>query len=152
VRLRQISTSATNRSLVPAPDDICWWMWNGQWNENWQEKPQYSGKTCPSASLSISNPTWPRTQAAEVGIWRLTALTKTRLRHWDKRASNIKSVIIHKKTERSVENKPTWILTSASCKGTPSASVRHTSIYHVYTCGTETSCKNDKDIRSIICN
>jgi hypothetical protein len=25
----------------------------------WQEKPKYSEKTCPSANLSITNPTWP---------------------------------------------------------------------------------------------
>jgi hypothetical protein len=28
------------------------------WNE-WQEKPNYSKKTCPDATLSTTNPTWP---------------------------------------------------------------------------------------------
>jgi hypothetical protein len=28
-------------------------------NENWQEKPNNSEKTCPSATLSTRNPTWP---------------------------------------------------------------------------------------------
>jgi hypothetical protein len=31
---------------------------SSRWNENWQGKPKYSEKTCPSATLSI-NPTWP---------------------------------------------------------------------------------------------
>jgi hypothetical protein len=26
------------------------------WNENWQEKPKYSEKICPNASLSATNP------------------------------------------------------------------------------------------------
>jgi hypothetical protein len=29
------------------------------WNENWQEKLKCSEKTCPSATLSTTNPTWP---------------------------------------------------------------------------------------------
>jgi hypothetical protein len=29
------------------------------WNEDWQEKPKYSEKTYPSATLSTTNPTWP---------------------------------------------------------------------------------------------
>jgi hypothetical protein len=28
-------------------------------NEDWQGKPKYSEKTCPSATLSTTNPTWP---------------------------------------------------------------------------------------------
>jgi hypothetical protein len=27
------------------------------WNEDWQGKPKYSEKTCPSATLSTTNPT-----------------------------------------------------------------------------------------------
>jgi hypothetical protein len=34
-------------------------MWSSQWNENWQGKPKYSEKTCPIATLSTTNPTWP---------------------------------------------------------------------------------------------
>jgi hypothetical protein len=30
-----------------------------QWNENWQGKPKFSEKTCPSATLSATNPIWP---------------------------------------------------------------------------------------------
>jgi hypothetical protein len=28
-------------------------------NEDWQGKPKYSEKTCSSATLSTTNPTWP---------------------------------------------------------------------------------------------
>jgi hypothetical protein len=34
-------------------------MWSSRWNENWQGKPKYSEKTCPSATLSTTNPTSP---------------------------------------------------------------------------------------------
>jgi hypothetical protein len=44
--------------IVPAPDDR-WWLWSNRWNANWQGKPKYSEKTCPSATLSTTNPTWP---------------------------------------------------------------------------------------------
>jgi hypothetical protein len=29
------------------------------WNENWEEKPKYSEKTYPSATLFTTNPTLP---------------------------------------------------------------------------------------------
>jgi hypothetical protein len=32
--------------------------WSSRWNENWQGKPKYSEKGYPSATLSITNPTW----------------------------------------------------------------------------------------------
>jgi hypothetical protein len=32
------------------------WSWRNWWND-WQEKPKYSEKTCPSAALSTTNPT-----------------------------------------------------------------------------------------------
>jgi hypothetical protein len=57
VRLSPLGTSATNWPTVPAPDDR-WWMWCSRWNENWQGGPKYSEKTGPSATLSITNPTW----------------------------------------------------------------------------------------------
>jgi hypothetical protein len=44
--------------IVPAPDDR-WWLWSSWWNENWQVKPKYTEKTCPSATLSTTSPTWP---------------------------------------------------------------------------------------------
>jgi hypothetical protein len=58
VRLSTLGMSATNWPIVLAPDDRWWRMWSSLWNENWQGKPKYSEKTCPSASLSTTNPTW----------------------------------------------------------------------------------------------
>jgi hypothetical protein len=58
VRLSPVGTSATNWPIVPAPDDR-WWVWSSRWNENWQGKPKYSEKTCPSSTLSTTNPTLP---------------------------------------------------------------------------------------------
>jgi hypothetical protein len=58
VRLSPLGTSATNWPIVPALDDR-WWVWISRWNENWQGKPKCSEKTCPSATLSTTNPTWP---------------------------------------------------------------------------------------------
>jgi hypothetical protein len=46
-------------AFVEAPDDRLWWLWSNRWNANWQGKRKYSEKTCPSATLSITNPTWP---------------------------------------------------------------------------------------------
>jgi hypothetical protein len=34
-------------------------VWSSRWNENWQGKPKYSEKTCPTATLSTTNPPWP---------------------------------------------------------------------------------------------
>jgi hypothetical protein len=45
--------------IVPAPDDRWGWLWSKWWNEDWQRKPRYSEKTCHSATLSTTNPTWP---------------------------------------------------------------------------------------------
>jgi hypothetical protein len=62
--------------IVPAPDDRWWWMWSSRWNENWQGKPKYSEKTCPSSTISTRNPhdmAWARSWAAWVGSRRLTA-------------------------------------------------------------------------------
>jgi hypothetical protein len=58
VRLSPLGTSATNWPIVPAQDDR-WWVWSSRWNENCQEKPKYTEKTYPSATLSTTNPTWP---------------------------------------------------------------------------------------------
>jgi hypothetical protein len=35
-------------------------VWHNGWNA-WQRKPKCSDKTCPSAALSTTNPTWPET-------------------------------------------------------------------------------------------
>jgi hypothetical protein len=45
--------------IVPAPDDGWGWLWSNWWNEDWQGKPKYSEKICPSATLSTTNATWP---------------------------------------------------------------------------------------------
>jgi hypothetical protein len=34
------------------------WGWRIWWNE-WQRNPKYSEKTCPGATSSTTNPTWP---------------------------------------------------------------------------------------------
>jgi hypothetical protein len=57
VRLSPLGTSATNWPIIPAPDDR--WVWSMWWIENWQGKPNYSEKTCPSATWYTTNPTWP---------------------------------------------------------------------------------------------
>jgi hypothetical protein len=36
-----------------------WQVWSIWWNENWQGKPKYLEKACPSATLSTTNPTSP---------------------------------------------------------------------------------------------
>jgi hypothetical protein len=58
VRLSPLGTASTVWPIVPALDDRWWWMWSNRWNTNWQGKPKYSEKTCPSATLSTTNPTW----------------------------------------------------------------------------------------------
>jgi hypothetical protein len=45
--------------IVPAPDDRWGWLCSNWWNEDSQWKPKYSEKTCPSATLSTTNSTWP---------------------------------------------------------------------------------------------
>jgi hypothetical protein len=45
--------------IVPTPGDRWGWLWRNLWNEDWQGKPKYSEKTCPSATSSTTNPTWP---------------------------------------------------------------------------------------------
>jgi hypothetical protein len=73
VRRSPLGTLATVWPIVPAPDDWWWWwVWSSRWNENWQGKPTYSEKTCPSPTLSTTNPTWPDL-GSNPGSRRLTA-------------------------------------------------------------------------------
>jgi hypothetical protein len=58
VRLSPFGTSATNWPIVPVPDDRRW-TWSSRWNENWQGKPKYSEKTCPSVTFTTTNHIWP---------------------------------------------------------------------------------------------
>jgi hypothetical protein len=63
-----------------------WWWWRNWWND-WQEKTKYSENTCPSASLSTTNPTCSprtRTRAAAVGSQRITAWATARLYNFGK--------------------------------------------------------------------
>jgi hypothetical protein len=73
--------------IVPAPYDRWWWLWRNWWNKDWQGKPKYSEKTCPSATLSTTNPTWlnpgrrggkPATNRLSYGAALLTRLTERR--------------------------------------------------------------------------
>jgi hypothetical protein len=57
------------------------WGWTIWWNDDWQGKPKYTEKTCTSAMLSTTNPTWSdraRSRAAAVGSQRLTAWAMAR--------------------------------------------------------------------------
>jgi hypothetical protein len=54
VRLGPLSTLATNWPIVTTLDDR--WVWSIWRNENWQEKPKYSEKTCLTATLLTTNP------------------------------------------------------------------------------------------------
>jgi hypothetical protein len=57
------------------------WWWSIWWNEDWQGKPKYSEETCPSVTLSTTNPTCQtqaRTRATAVGSQRLTTWAMAR--------------------------------------------------------------------------
>jgi hypothetical protein len=57
VQLGPLGTAATDWPTVACPGWL--WWWRTWWDEDWQGKPKYSDKTCPSATLSTTNPTWP---------------------------------------------------------------------------------------------
>jgi hypothetical protein len=59
VRLSSLDTSTINFPIVRASDNGWKWVWSRLWNENRQGKPKYSEKTCHSATLSTTIPTWP---------------------------------------------------------------------------------------------
>jgi hypothetical protein len=56
VRLNPLGTSVTIWPIAKIPDDGWWCVWNSRWND-WQGKPKYSEKTCPSETLSAIIPT-----------------------------------------------------------------------------------------------
>jgi hypothetical protein len=56
-KLGPLGTSATEWPIVPAPGDYDDGEFGGMKIVQW--KPKYSEKTCPSATLSTTNPTWP---------------------------------------------------------------------------------------------
>jgi hypothetical protein len=55
-KLGPLGTSATEWPIVPAPGDYDDGEFGGM--KTVQGKPKYSEKTCPSATLSTTNPTW----------------------------------------------------------------------------------------------
>jgi hypothetical protein len=62
--------------VVPAPDDRWWWLWRNRWNEDWQGKLMYSEKTCPSTTLSTTNPTWlDRVWTRAAAPWPVTGIS-----------------------------------------------------------------------------
>jgi hypothetical protein len=71
--LSPLGTAATVWSSVPAPYNR-WWLWSYWWNSNWQGKPKYSEKTCPGATLSTRNPTWPH-PGSNLGCRRMERVT-----------------------------------------------------------------------------
>jgi hypothetical protein len=78
VQLGPLVVSAIHLPIVPAPDDYEDGVW---WNYDLRGKPKYSEKTCPSATLSTTNLTWPdraQTRAAVMGNQRLTAWAMAR--------------------------------------------------------------------------
>jgi hypothetical protein len=44
-------------------NDRWWWVFSSRWNENWQGKPKYSEKICPSATSFTTGP--PRWEAGD---------------------------------------------------------------------------------------
>jgi hypothetical protein len=58
------------------------WLWRSRWNVDWQGKPKFSEKTCPSATFVHHkiphDQTRVWTQAAAVGSRRLTAWAMAR--------------------------------------------------------------------------
>jgi hypothetical protein len=81
VRLSPLGTSATNWSIVPAPDDRWWWMWSiggmriGRRNRSTRRKPAPVPLCPPQIQHEL---TWARTRAGAVGIRRLTAWVMAR--------------------------------------------------------------------------
>jgi hypothetical protein len=55
-KLGALGTSAIYWPIVPSPGDCEDGEFGGM---NWQGKPKYSEKSCPGATLSTTNPTWP---------------------------------------------------------------------------------------------
>jgi hypothetical protein len=53
--LGSLGTAGTNRHIVPVPGDYD--DGGNLWND-WQGKPKYLEKTCSTATLSTTYPTW----------------------------------------------------------------------------------------------
>jgi hypothetical protein len=80
-------------------------VWSIWWNENWQGKPKYSDKTCPSATLSTTNPTWltgDRNRSAALGSRRLTAWAMARPNSIGKSINHLASQLSCMSVSRSI--------------------------------------------------
>jgi hypothetical protein len=55
-KTESLGTQATSGPTIPEPDNR-WGKWRIWWNEKWKGKSKYSDKTCPSTTLSITDPT-----------------------------------------------------------------------------------------------
>jgi hypothetical protein len=86
-----LGASATNWPSLPAPYDRRW-VRSSLWNENWQGKPKYLEKACPSTTFSTTNHTW-------------TALSSNQGRRGGKSVTN------------RLSYGAAWVVTM-SCKGT----------------------------------
>jgi hypothetical protein len=79
---KSLGTTATSGLLykpqMTDEDDF----WSNRWNEDWQGKPKYSEKTCPSATLSTTKSHMTRPgfepRTAAVGSQRLNAWAMAR--------------------------------------------------------------------------
>jgi hypothetical protein len=117
VRLSPLGTSVTNWPIVQAPDDRWWWMYSSRWNENWQGKQKYSGKTCSSSTLSTTNPTWARTRAAAVeavtnSLSYGTVFSKTLTKNFSQDRPKVQAVnrqLLTTKAGVQFEDSPCWI-------------------------------------------
>jgi hypothetical protein len=51
-------------------------FWSNWWTEDWQGKPKYSEKTCPSATLSTTKPhmTKPRLEPRTAAVGKIEVL------------------------------------------------------------------------------
>jgi hypothetical protein len=76
VRISPLSTSATIWPTLPDLDDGWWWgwVWSNRRND-WQGKQKYSEKSCPIATLSTTNPTWPDPSSNPAAVMESQRLT-----------------------------------------------------------------------------
>jgi hypothetical protein len=63
-------------AIIPVPADK-WEKWSSWWNENWQGKLKYLDNTCPSSTVSTTNPRWTDLElnsGHRGDPWRLTPI------------------------------------------------------------------------------
>jgi hypothetical protein len=86
-------------------------VWSSWWNENWQGKPKYSEKTCASATLSTTNPTW-----SDLGSnpGRCGGKPATKCLSYDTAFATI--LLCNEKTKH---NRPLWVAVQGLIRPTP---------------------------------